>query len=198
VSFNKQQLKERRRAARHRRAARRRRKAGRIVIGIAIMVVLVAIPIVILSRFAGGWGVPFFSFTTDRGGKCTNTLTGYKCNRLTVADISWWGDIKLPQHTKIIRAHYESDQAFELNAVVVVPKTAAKSTYKKLHKTFGSCGRKRPGNVDTSKLNHGCTIANQETDPRRRHGPVADRNYVINTGLRHDGKRVIGIKEKSR
>ncbi len=168
------------------------------MIGTAIMVVLVAILIAVLSRFAGGWGVPFFSFTTDRGGKCTNTLTGYECDRLTVGDISWWGDVDLPRHTKIIRAHYESNAVFELNAVVVVPKEDAKSTYKKLHKTFGSCGRKRPGNVNTSKLNHGCTMANQETDPKEHHGPVANRNYVISTGLRHDGSRVIGIKEKSR
>lgn len=162
------------------------------------MIVLVAIPVVIVFHYAGSWGVPFFSFTTDRGGKCTNTITGYTCDQLTPADISWWGDVDLPQHTNVVSGHYESTDKSRLDAVVVVPKSEAKSTYKKLRKTFGSCGRKRPSNIDASKLKHRCIMAHPESEPRADHGPGSDRTYVISTGLRHDGDRVIGIKEKSR
>lgn len=162
------------------------------------MLVLVAIPVVILSRFAGGWGVPYFSFTTDRGGECTNKLIGYSCDKLTIDDIRWWGDVKLPDDTKIEHAHYESTQNFKLDAVVVVPKDEAKKTHQGLVKTFGSCGRDRPSNIDENKLKHRCVMANQASDPKRHHGPVANRNYVISTGLRADGSRMIGIQEESR
>lgn len=162
------------------------------------MIVVLAIPAAIVSKFAGDWGVPYFSFTTDRGGKCTNNLVGYSCDQLTVADIAWWGDVDLPEDTEIVRAHYEATHKFNLDAVVVVPKENAKSTYQKLHKTFGSCGQERPSNLDTNKLKHRCIMANQESDLRKHNGPVSDRDYVIDTGLRDDGSRVIGIQEKAR
>lgn len=162
------------------------------------MIVVLAIPVVVLSHYAGGWGVPYFSFTTDRGGKCTNTFTGYDCDKLTLADINWWGNVKLPEQTTVVRAHYESGHKVTLDAVVVVPADHAKSVATSLHKTFGSCGRERPANIKVKKLKHRCTMANLESDPRAHHGPVANRDYVISTGLHHDGSRVVGIKETSR
>src|SRR3954468_5869717 len=101
--------------------AQGRHRAGRILIGIGVMIIVTVLPFVILSRFAGGWGVPFFSFITDRGSMCTNDLTGYHCDRLTVADIRWWGDISLPDGTTVVRSHYKSTHNFSLDAVVEVP-----------------------------------------------------------------------------
>lgn len=162
------------------------------------MIVVLAIPVVVLSHYAGGWGVPYFSFTTDRGGKCTNTFTGYECDHLTLGDINWWGNLDLPEQSKVLRAHYTSGQEVKLDAVVVVDKDDAKSAARSLRKTFGSCGRERPANIKVDKLKHRCIMANQESESRARHGPLSDREYVIATGLRDDGSRIVGIKEKSR
>ena len=64
----------------------RRHRTLRILIGITVMIILAGAPFVILSHYAGGWGVTYFKFTTDRGTTCTNDFTGYHCNRVTLAD----------------------------------------------------------------------------------------------------------------
>ena len=40
--------------------------------------------------------MPYFPFTSDRGSTCKNTLTGYACSPLTLADVEYFGDIDLP------------------------------------------------------------------------------------------------------
>ena len=34
----------------------------------------------VVTRYAGGWGVPYFSFTSERGSRCTNDFAGYTCD----------------------------------------------------------------------------------------------------------------------
>ncbi len=34
----------------------------------------------VVTRYAGGWGVPYFSFTSERGSHCTNDFAGYTCD----------------------------------------------------------------------------------------------------------------------
>ena len=62
-------------------------KAMRISIGILLMTGFVMILFGLITRYAGTWGVPYFSFTSDRGSPCTNRLTGYTCDPLTLADV---------------------------------------------------------------------------------------------------------------
>lgn len=162
------------------------------------MIVLVAIPLVILSRYAGGWGVPYFSFNTDRGSTCTNDLTGYHCDTVSVSDIQWWGDIKLPSETTVLSSHYKSTSDFTLDAVVAVPKKDASQTLKSTNKTFGSCQADHPTQLDTIGLKKVCVRANDATISSDRSGPFADTLYEITTGARSDGSLIIGIHEESR
>ena len=85
----------------------------------------VAIVFAILTQFAGHWGVPYFSFTTDRGSTCTNDWTGYTCDQLTVNDLNWWGDTALPADTSIRSARYVSTHDYTLDATVEVPEQQA-------------------------------------------------------------------------
>ena len=64
----------------------RRRKALHILIGTVLMGGFVVLAFVVLSRYAGSWGVPYFSFTTERGSTCINHFAGYTCTQLTLAE----------------------------------------------------------------------------------------------------------------
>ena len=67
--------------------AERQNKAMRISIGLMLMAGFVLILFGLVTRYAGSWGVPYFSFTSERGSPCTNKLTGYICDPLTLADV---------------------------------------------------------------------------------------------------------------
>ena len=43
------------------------------------MLAFVALAFWVVSRQAGAWGVPYFSFTSAHGSRCTNGFTGYTC-----------------------------------------------------------------------------------------------------------------------
>ena len=77
--------------------------------GIALMLGSVAVTLAILTQYAGAWGVPYFSFTTDRGSTCTNDLTGYTCEAMTLADIEYFGDIDLPDDSSVVAGTYRVD-----------------------------------------------------------------------------------------
>jgi hypothetical protein len=179
--------------------AERRHRAGRILIGIGVMIILAALPFLILSRYAGGWGVPYFSFTTDRGSVCTNDLTGYHCDRLTLADVRWWGDLDLPDGTTVVSSHYKSTHDFTLDAVLEVPKADAAKTYLALRKAFGPCVADHPSRLDASGLGQLCVMANDASDGMESSEPRGDTLYEIGTGIRKsDGVRVIAVHEESR
>ena len=78
-------------------ARQRWRKALRILIGIVLMGGFVVVVFVVLSRYAGAWGVPYFSFTTERGSTCTNDFAGYTCTELTLAEVEYFGQFDLPE-----------------------------------------------------------------------------------------------------
>ncbi|MDN5804623.1 MAG: hypothetical protein L0H26_08590, partial [Microlunatus sp.] len=65
--------------------AERGGKAMRVGVGILLMTGFVMILFGLVIRYAGSWGVPYFSFTSERGSPCTNKLTGYVCDPLTLA-----------------------------------------------------------------------------------------------------------------
>lgn len=162
------------------------------------MIVLVAIPLVILSRYAGGWGVPYFSFQTDRGSSCTNDIAGYHCDDVTVEDIRWWGDIDLPSSTTVVSSQYQATHDFTLDAVVEVPKKNAAKTLAGIDKTFGGCQDGHPTQLDTKGLAKVCTRANDATTSSESAAQFADTIYEVTTGSRKDGTLVVGIHEESR
>lgn len=179
--------------------AQRRHRAVRILIGITVMIILAALPFFILSRYAGGWGVPYFSFTTDRGSLCTNDLTGYHCDRLTLADVRWWGDLDLPDDTRVVSSYYKSTHNFRLDAVLEVPKPHARSTYTLLRKTFGHCLGDHPTSLDPRGLTHVCVMANDASSGLDPNAPMAGTLYDIGAGIRTtDGALVIAAHEESR
>ena len=62
----------------------------------------VAVTLAILTQYAGAWGVPYFTFRTDRGSMCKNDLTGYTCSPMTLADVEYFGDVDLPDNSSVI------------------------------------------------------------------------------------------------
>jgi hypothetical protein len=52
-----------------------------------LMLGSVLVALAILTQYAGAWGVPYFSFTTDRDSTCKNGLAGYTCSAMTLADV---------------------------------------------------------------------------------------------------------------
>ena len=74
--------------------------------GIGMMVGFILIAFAVLFHFAGGWGVPYFHFTSDRGSTCTNTFTGYDCSPITLAEVEFYADHHLPHDTKVVKGVY--------------------------------------------------------------------------------------------
>ncbi|MBO0812517.1 MAG: hypothetical protein J2P23_10790 [Microlunatus sp.] len=179
-------------------AGQRRHRAGRILIGIGIMIVVAATPFLILSRYAGGWGVPYFTFTTSRGSTCTNDFTGYHCDDLTLADVEWWGDVDFPAHTVVVSSHYKSTNEFTLDAELEIPAAAEKSTAAKLTKIFGGCVQDHPTTLNTDGLTKMCVRANDASDPMLADKPMSNTLYVVTTAYRHGGGMVVGLHEASR
>lgn len=179
--------------------AQRRHRGWRILIGITVMIILAALPFFILSRYAGGWGVPYFSFSTDRGSLCTNDLTGYHCDHLTLADVRWWGDLDLPNDTRVVSSYYKSTHNFSLDAVLEVPKADAGTTFTLLRKTFGHCLADHPSSLDTRGLRHVCVMANDASSGLDPNAPMAGTLYDIGAGTRRsDGALIIAVHEESR
>ncbi len=105
--------------------AERQNKAMRISIGLLLMTGFVLILFGLVTRYAGGWGVPYFSFTSERGSPCTNKLTGYVCDPLTLADVQFYSDAELPDDTKVISGTYVATHDYVLQARLEVPKASA-------------------------------------------------------------------------
>ena len=82
----------------------RQPKAMRIIVGVMLMAAFVLITFGLITRYAGGWGVPFFSFTSERGSTCTNNFTGYTCDPLTLADVEFYSEVDLPGDTRVVTA----------------------------------------------------------------------------------------------
>ena len=75
----------------------------------------------ILTRFAGAWGVPYFTFTSERGSECTNNFTGYVCTPITLAEVEFYADLDLPDDTEVVSGTYRSTHDYQLEALLEVP-----------------------------------------------------------------------------
>ncbi len=176
----------------------RGRKALKVLGGMVAMAVFVGVALLIVTRYAGGWGVPYFSFTTDRGSHCVNNFTGYVCTPTTLADVEYFGDIDLPDDTTVRSGTYRSTHDYQLESLLDVPAGSSAAALKALNEAFGKCLPGHPSPISTQGLTKTCVMANDDTTVVDSGGEPASRLYAIGTGLRKDGTRVIGLSIKSR
>jgi len=174
----------------------RRRKALRILIGTVLMGGFVVLVFVVLSRYAGSWGVPYFSFTTERGSTCTNDFAGYTCTELTLAEVEYFGQFDLPDDATVLQGRYRSTHDYQLDALLSVPPASSAVAMKSLNSNFGRCVKGRLSPLNTRGLTKICVLATDETV--RESGEPASRLYSIGTGVRKDGTRTIALSMKSR
>lgn len=175
---------------------RRGRKALKVLGGIGLMAAFVGVALLIVVQFAGAWGVPYFTFTTDRGSPCRNTFTGYRCTPLTLADVEYYGDLDLPDDTTVTSGSYHSTHDYQLEALLEVPAASAGPAWQTLSENFGKCLPGHPSPISTRGLSKVCVQAND--DSVIESGEPASRLYTVTTGLRADGSRVIAVFIKSR
>ena len=164
--------------------------------GIALMLGSVAVALAILTQYAGAWGVPYFSFTTDRGSRCKNDLTGYTCSPMTLADVEYFGDIDLPDDSAVVTGTYRSTHDYQLEAVIDVPGGSAAQALTSLSETFGQCISEIPSPVSTKGMADTCVMTNDEVYSDS--DEPSSRLYLIGTGVQNDGTRLIAMVIKSR
>ena len=156
----------------------------------------VLVLLAILTRFAGAWGVPYFTFTSERGSQCTNNFTGYVCTPITLAEVEFYADLDLPNDTEVVSGTYRSTHDYQLDATLQVPAASAAAALKALNTAFGQCVPNQPSPLSTKGLTKVCVMAN--LDAFTEGGEPASRLYVVGTGVRKDGWRPIALTIKSR
>ena len=156
----------------------------------------VAVTLAILTQYAGAWGVPYFTFRTDRGSMCKNDFTGYTCSPMTLADVEYFGDVDLPDNSAVVTGTYRSTHDYHMEAIIEVPLDSADSALTSLNQTFGNCISELPSPVSAEGIRKTCVMSNDavisESDE------PSSRVYLIGTGVRTDGSRIIGMVIKSR
>jgi acyl CoA:acetate/3-ketoacid CoA transferase alpha subunit len=164
--------------------------------GIVLMLGFVAGTLAILTQYAGAWGVPYFTFRTDRGSTCKNDLTGYTCSPMTLADIEYFGDVDLPDDSAVISGTYRSTHDYEMEAIIEVPLDSADHALTSLNQAFGNCISELPSPLTAKGIHSTCVMANDDVFTESEE--PSSRLYLIGTGVRQDGTRVIGLVIKSR
>lgn len=156
----------------------------------------VAVALAILTHYAGAWGVPYFSFTTDRGSTCKNALAGYTCSPMTLADVEYFGDVSLPDDSSVVAGTYHAIYDYQMEAVIEVPSASADRALTDLNDAYGNCISDRPSPLSTTGMRQTCVIANE--DGLDENNELSSRIYMIGTGVRTDGTRIIGMVIRSR
>lgn len=172
------------------------RKAVKVAIFCVTLVLCVMLALLILARFAGGWGVPYFSMTTERGSHCVNTFTGFDCQALTLGDVDYFGDLDLPPDTTVVSSHYVQTHDYALDAVLEVPPASGNAALAALKDTFGSCVKDHTSPLTESHLTSVCILANDQVTTQT--GVPDSRVFVVGTALRPDKTRVINLSVRSR
>lgn len=168
----------------------------RIGVGLLLMTGFVLVLFWLVLRYAGGWGVPYFAFTSERGSPCTNKLTGYVCDPLTLADVRFYSDAELPPDTVVVSGSYTATHDYVLRARLEVPQASSAAALAALTDEFGGCVA-HPVPMETSQLRDVCVLANG--DAVTESGEPPSRLFVIGTGVRvDDGTRVIDLAIRSR
>ncbi len=160
-----------------------------------MMAAFVSASLFIVTRYAGGWGVPYFSYTSERGSVCTNDFTGRTCTPLTLADVEFFSDLDLPNDTRVISGTYRATHDYRLDAVLEVPPAGAAKALAALNDGFGKCQPGHPSPLDRRGLTKLCVLANDNSYTAS--GEPDSRLFTIGTGLRKDGTRAISMSIKS-
>lgn len=176
--------------------ALRRPKPLHVLLGVVGMGLFVAAGLFVLTRYAGAWGVPYFSFTTERGSPCRNGITGYTCEPLTLADVEYYGFLDLPDDTTVTTATYRSTHDYTLEATLHVPKRSAGQALKNLRSAFGGCHDDHLSTLPSDGLRQVCVMANDDT--LTESGEPSGRLYTVGTGVAKDGSRTVALIIKSR
>jgi hypothetical protein len=155
----------------------------------------VVVALAILVQYAGSWGVPYFSFTTDRGSTCRNDLTGYTCSQMTLAEVEYIGNVDLPDDSSVVAGKYRSTHDYQMEAVIEVPSASADQALADLNQAFGDCIPEHASPMSTKGMRHTCVMANE--DAVDESSEPSSRLYMIGTAVRKDGTRVIGMVIKS-
>ena len=175
----------------------RLRKARNVAFFCVILVLAVAVTLLVLARFAGSWGVPYFSTTTERGSRCVNTFTGFECPSLTLADIGYFGDVELPPDARVVSSHYRSTHDYQLEAVLEVPPASSAAALAALHDSYGKgCDKDHPSPLTETGLTSLCILANDQDTTEI--GTPDSRVYVVGTAVRKDKTRVVNLNVRSR
>lgn len=171
-------------------------KAMRVIVGIMLMAAFVFITFGLLTRYAGSWGVPFFSYTSERGSTCTNTMTGYTCDPLTLADVEFYSDLDLPNDTRVVSGSYAATHDYTLNASLRMTPRSQAAGFKALQQQLGTCRNDRPAPISTAGLKNFCVLANDNAVTRA--GDPPSRLYVVGTGIASNGIRIVSLSIRSR
>jgi hypothetical protein len=175
---------------------RRLRKALRVLSFCVALVLGVGAALAVLFHYAGGWGVPYFSFRTERGSTCVNTFTGFRCDQLTLDDVRFFSGVDLPGSTRVVTSHYRSTHDYQLQATLEVPPAGARAAQLALADTFGRCVQGHPSPLSGQAVSGVCVLAN---DTEVTESGVPDsRVFVVATGLRADKTRVVSLSVRSR
>ncbi len=158
----------------------------------------VAVVFAILTQFAGGWGVPYFSFPSGRGSSCTNDWTGYTCDQLTVEDLNWWAGTALPADTTVTSSHYVATHDYTLAATADVPKQQSAAALEALKASFGPCMEDQPAPMSTKGLTGVCVMADNLSDADSKDSSKSSRLYSVGTALRANGVRLVVFDVRSR
>lgn len=163
--------------------------------GFVGLVLLTAIAFAILSQFAGGWGIPYFPFTTANGSKCTNTWTGYTCPALTRADFELYAETTLPIGTRIRSASYTVTNDVTVDAALVTNKSSVDAARKQLVEGFGGCGS-GPVPDQLANATHVCRMSTDDDTATDK--PPPPRLFSVVTGIMADGSMVTVLHIQSR
>lgn len=175
---------------------RRVKKALGIVAGLAIMTAFCLTALWFVGNHAGTWGVPYFSYTTERGSPCTNSFTGRTCSPLTLADVELFSGLDFPDATRVVSGSYRATHDDQLDARLEVPKSGAKAALGVLKEEFGPCKKDHLSPLDPGGLKKMCVLANDDNSSSS--GEPTSRLYTVGTGLRKDGTRAVALTIKSR
>lgn len=171
-------------------------KAMRVIVGVMLMAAFVLITFGLLTRYAGSWGVPYFSYLSERGSTCTNTMTGYVCEPLTLADVEFYTGVDLPADTRVVSGTYTATHDYVLTTSLRMSAKSQAAGLKALRGEFGECQPDHPAPISSAGLTQFCVLANDVGVTRTGEPPSSV--YVIGTGVVKNGTRTVSITIRSR
>jgi len=115
---------------------------------------------------------------------------------MTLADVEYIGNVDLPDDSSVVASTYRSTHDYQMEAIIEVPSVSADQALASLNQAYGDCIKELPSPVSTKGMHQNCVMAN--ADALEESDEPSSRMYMIGTGVRKDGTRVIGMVLKSR